>query len=162
MKNLNELKNNEEFLNLELKEQKQLVLDAMKKDLITRMFNNGMIVKQESSLKDLLYQFNEYGEDNNYLKRLNKVFIEIIESMQLKNVEIVNSSFKIQNQIYPSFITYRLTTTPIFSYTYNGELKSIELSSRVKDFNLIISLLNFYEDRFLENKYINRLIRRNK
>ena len=159
MNNLKELTKSDDFMQLDISEQKDIVLDTMKKDLINRMYVKGLDFKEESTLRELVSQYGKQDEDKKFFKDINKTMIETIECMQSKNVDIINSNSVMKDGITT---TYRLTTSPVLSYNYDGELNYIESNGRIKDYKMLIALIEFFQNRFLEERNINRLVRRYK
>lgn len=142
-----------DFYNLSVKDQKSLVLETLKNELI----NYLKVANKSSDTKELInkkiLELVAMCSDDKLQELINKL-IRVMSIMQGKEIKVIKSF----NQEIEGTSFKRLTYAPLYYFTDKGELTKIELLYSSDAKIELLSLARVLDKRFLNEEAFTRRI----
>ena len=169
MKELEKVLEDKDFLDLELREGKDYVLECIKNGLIRDINESGIVLYRDYTISQLLImmsKINTVNGDKDYFDVFNRQLLEIMKKMQSSDIKLKNTSRFIKCDIVVngakdrfSINVSRLSFSPILNYNVDGELLYIETNASTSPLETASSLVDFFDKRFLVNQVTNKLVK---
>lgn len=169
MKELEKVLEDKDFLDLELREGKDYVLECIKNGLIRDINESGIVLYRDYTISQLLImmsKINTVNGDKDYFDVFNRQLLEIMKKMQSSDIKLKKTSRFIKCDIVLngtkdrfSVNISRMSFSPILNYNVDGELLYIETNASTSPLETASSLVDFFDKRFLVNQVTNKLVK---